>query len=67
MKHSEAIATLEKLAKEWPPDLWIYAAGYIHVMQLGPDGQPAMHSGGGVDPDYIVATISGIPCSGGDW
>lgn len=36
-------------------------------MKLNDDGQPGtLHGGGGIDPEYIVASLD-IPNDGGDW
>ncbi|MDQ0305280.1 hypothetical protein [Ancylobacter polymorphus] len=62
-----AIATLERLAKCWPKSLWLFSAsGLLCVMRNGPDGSKAHVPGGGIDPDYILATID-ISNDGGDW
>lgn len=62
-----AIASLKRLAKRWPKSLWLFStSGSLHVMRRGPDGGHAHKSHGGVDPDYVLATID-IPNDGGDW
>ncbi len=67
-KELNAVRTLQRLVKRWPESLWIFAAGSdLTVMRYGDDGRRMMTESGGVDPDYIVQSIDGIPCDGGDW
>lgn len=62
-----AIRALQRLAKKWPQTLWLYSAsGRLQVMRCDEHGDHAQ-VGEGVDPDYRVATIYGIPNDGGDW
>jgi hypothetical protein len=62
-----AVRALQSLARSWPRSLCLFAAaGSLHVMRAGPDGQPAATPSGGVDPDAIVDTVD-IPCEAGDW
>lgn len=62
-----AIRSLQRLAKRWPPSLWLFSgAGSLCVMLTGEDGKKMMTAGDGIDPDYSVATIN-IPNDGGDW
>lgn len=65
-EEESAIRALNRIANKWPDGLWIYAAdGVLHVMLQGADGGHAF-VGDGIDPDYIVDSIS-IESSGGDW
>lgn len=73
---SKAIASLKRVAAKWPKSLWLYSAsGSLHVMKMRSDGKRAVINGcgtgrggdGGMDADYIVATIKGIENDGGDW
>lgn len=60
------ISALERLEKDWPDTLWIFAAsGTLCVMKNRQDWRAYLPHGG-VDPDYEVAS-SKIPCDGGDW
>jgi hypothetical protein len=61
-----AIASLKRLAKRWPPSLWIFCgSGSVCVMRTAEDGSKA-HKGEGVDPAYLVDSVQ-IPNDGGDW
>ena len=67
-EEKEAIRQLERLASRWPKSLWLFSASStLNVMQSLPDGSHGLTSDGGVDPQYIVAVIDGIPNDGGDW
>ncbi len=68
-KEEAAIADLERLAKKWPKNLWLYSAsGTLNVMKTPPDGNEMLPGdGGGVDPENIVTIIPGIRNDGGDW
>jgi hypothetical protein len=62
-----ALAALRRTASKWPSSLWLFAAaGTLHVMKVGPDGERVATDNGGVDQSMIVETIP-IPCDGGDW
>ena len=62
-----AVRSLKRLAKKWPKSLWLFSAsGTLWVMKYKPDGERAM-DGFGVDQDYVLAKIDGIPNDGGDW
>lgn len=64
----KAIASLKRLAKKWPPSLWLFTNGAISIMKNRPDGTRAITITGGVDPDYTVDSIGEqIPSDGGDW
>lgn len=66
-EEQRAIADIQALAERWPKTLWLYtAAGQIHIMRMGSDGEPAMLPGGGVDPAFSVANVD-IHADGGDW
>jgi acyl-CoA synthetase (NDP forming) len=62
-------ADLKRLAKRWPPSLWLFSAsGALTVMRYPEGERNAAHTNsGGVDPDFIVDTIHGIDNDGGDW
>jgi hypothetical protein len=63
-----AIASLRRLARRWPESLWLFSAsGNLMVMRARQDGSHAKLSNNGVDPDYILGQIYGIPNDGGDW
>ena len=63
----QAIHALERLAKKWPSNLWLFSNGCnLYVMRTKPNGDRAMFPSGGVDPSYIVTTVD-IPSDGGDW
>ena len=63
-----AIASLKRLAKRWPQSLWLFSAsGTLCVMRKDEDGQQPHLPDHGVDPAFMVDTISGIPNDGGDW
>lgn len=67
-KEKNAISSLKRLAAKWPSTLWLFSAsGTLRVMRAGKDGEQIHLKGGGVDPKFIVATISEIPNDGGDW
>jgi hypothetical protein len=66
-EEKRAIKALKRVARQWPKTLWLFSAGDLEVMRLGPNGERMMTSQGGVDQAYIVATIDGIPNDGGDW
>jgi hypothetical protein len=70
-EEESAIRRLKRLAKDWPDTLWLYSAsGNLHVMQTDEFGEEAMgggYRGEGVDPEYDITTIHGIPNDGGDW
>jgi hypothetical protein len=61
------IATLKRLAKRWPPSLWLFSAsGNLNVMRCNADGERVYGRNSSVDPDFIVEKID-IPNDGGDW
>lgn len=67
-EEKRAIATLKRLAKRWPKSLWLFSAsGTLCVMRALPDGDFAHTRDDGVDPNYVLETITGIPNDGGDW
>jgi len=66
MTEDQAIAALHKLAKRWPPSLWLFSAcGTLCVMRFGENGEKVW-SGTGVDQAALVDVID-IPNDGGDW
>ena len=66
-KEKAAIRALDSLAKKWPKTLWLFSAsGSLKVMRCGPNGEQMVGEFGGMDDDYVVATIN-IPNDGGDW
>jgi len=67
-REEKAIRSLKRLAKNWPPTLWLFAGagGSVCIMKTGQFGQRMMTEEGGVNPDYIVGDID-IPADGGDW
>jgi len=63
-----SIRSLKRLAKKWPKSLWLFSgSGSLWVMKYKSDGSPGMTPSGGVDPDFSVDVIAGIPNDGGDW
>jgi hypothetical protein len=66
-KEKAAIRALDSLAKKWPETLWLFSAsGSLKVMRYGPNGEQMITYTGGMDANYVVATIN-IPNDGGDW
>jgi len=66
-EEAKAIRSLQRLARKWPPSLWLFSAsGSLCVMKCGPDGEHLKTHLGGVDPDASLATID-ISNDGGDW
>lgn len=64
------IKKMQKLAKEMPPEVWVYvASGTPHIMALDEKGKLFERSNGGMDSDAIVATLSRSKghWDGGDW
>jgi len=54
----KAIRALRRVEKIWPDTLWLFSAsGVLHVMRKGEDGEH-VHKGEGIDPDYIIDSIS---------
>jgi len=47
-------------------DYVVQALSGMAALQAGPDGEPAMLPGGGVDPAFSVANVD-IHADGGDW
>jgi len=69
MREKTIINTLNKLAEEWPDDLWIFAGGMgdsLVLMRCGENGEKVVTECGGFDPDRIVADFD-IPSDGGGW
>lgn len=63
----KAINELKRVSKRWPSSLWLYSAnGELHIMKKGDQGEHAVLSHGGLDPDYSVGTVP-IENDGGDW
>ncbi len=66
-KEKRAVNSLIELSYKWPKSLWLFSAnGSLYVMRNKKDGSRAFTPTGGVDQNYIVATID-IPNDGGDW
>ena len=67
-EEKNAISTLKRLAKKWPPNLWLFSAnGSLLVMRYNEHGEQAMLPNYCVDQEYIVDDIQGIPNDGGDF
>ena len=68
-REKRAISALRRLAKTWPKTLWLFCGGQngISVMRCGENGEHVTKSHGGIDQDYVVATVYGIDSDGGDW
>lgn len=61
-----AIQTLERLGKRWPRSLMVASMGGTLVVI--PTADHERDDGyGGVDASKVLATIAGIPNTGGDW
>ena len=66
-KERNAVVLVRKLALKWPKSLWLFSAsGSLWIMKKNEDGEKAMLSNGGVDPDYQIALVT-IENDGGDW
>jgi len=64
---TKAIAALQRLAKTWPKSLWLFANGSIGLSVCKKkNGQRATTPTGGMDQEYVVATVK-IENDGGDW
>lgn len=66
-EEKRAIASLRRLAKNWPKTLWLFSASGSLVVMRYKDGQHATNWHGGMDQDYAVTIIQGIDNDGGDW
>jgi hypothetical protein len=65
-EEAKAIKALKRLAKAWPPSLWLFSAsGTLNVMRVASDGGHAF-TGDAIDQSYVIDTIA-IPNDGGDW
>ena len=63
----KAIKSLQRLEKSWPKSLWLFTNGQrVYILKCGTKGERVYASGGGVDPEYVVATAE-LPSEGGDW
>lgn len=69
LTEKEAIAALKKLEKQWPKDLWLFAAnGTLCLMRKHPnERKEAGKPGSGMDRELIAESFPGIECDGGDW
>src|SRR5690606_32963651 len=66
-KEAAAIETLRSALDTLPDSVWLYVAdGCIHVMRNNKNGDRAVSDNGGMNQDYILASL---PCDidGGDW
>lgn len=63
----KAIASLERLASRWPPSLMLASMGGRLVVVPTADHMSPQPDSDGMDPDKVLAWISGIPNDGGDW
>lgn len=64
------VKRFEKLAKDMPPEVWIYvASGVPHVMAHSPEGSRYEKSHGGSDVASLVASMprGKAQWDGGDW
>lgn len=62
------IKRFEKLAREMPPDVWVFvASGTPAVLARGEDGRDIDNGSGGVDQGAVIDTIAGGNWDGGDW
>ena len=67
-QEQKVISSLVRIAKKWPKTLWLFSAsGTLCVMRCGENGEQVETLGGGMDSDYVLGTIPGIPNDGGDW
>jgi hypothetical protein len=62
---------LSAVLAEQPRDTWLYVgAGSLHLMRCGPRRAHAhaVTASGGIDPDYVLASLTGrLDIDGGDW
>lgn len=66
-KEAAAIEMLHSALDTLPDSVWLYVAdGCIHVMKRGKSGERVVSDNGGMNQDYILASL---PCDidGGDW
>ncbi len=69
-KQIKQVKALQKLAKDWDKDLWIFAAaGSFCVMLKGDTEQNPIpeYNGESANTENLVDIIYGIHCDGGDW
>lgn len=68
LTHKQVMASLKRLEKGWPNDLWIWAGeGGILLMKKDENGNHAYTNSfdGAVDQDYVIEQYSGIDNDGG--
>ncbi len=65
-EEERAIASLQRLAKKWPKNLWLFSASGTLCVMRKVDGVIKINAHGCVDQNYTVATIE-IENDGGDW
>jgi hypothetical protein len=62
------IKRLRKLAREMPPDVWVFvASGTPTVLATDESGCPFYKASMGADADAVISTTSGGRWDGGDW
>lgn len=61
---ARAVTSLQRLARSWPRSLMLASMeGELCVLR----NDESRMSGDGLNPDAVVATIKGIPNTGGAW
>jgi hypothetical protein len=64
---TEAVQTLQRLARRWPSSLWLFSAsGTLWVMKKNSKGQRVSRDVGGYDERRVVGKFP-IENDGGDW
>ena len=67
-REEKAIKSLKRLAKKWPPTLWVFAGnGGLHILRTGKNGEVVLTESGAVNADYGVGSVEGIYADGGDY
>jgi hypothetical protein len=64
-----AIRALKKVARTFPPTLWIFTTGSgdTYIMRKKAHGEIAFKDDGYPDRDYIVDNLHGIHIDGGEF
>lgn len=67
-EEAAAIRSLDRLARKWPRSLMLASmGGSLYVVPTAAHLLEEQGRGFGMDPDSVLACISGIPNTGGDW
>ena len=59
--------TLDRMAKNWNPDYWIFVANGNLCLMRKKSGERAILPTGSVDHKYLIGEYPGIDADGGDW